>query len=138
MTPTAPTIPIFLVAVPAPRSAKIRERENSLFSDPMKMRPPDRFQQGPGSRSGCPSFEIIEKQPQPVDIIRTLKAFEQVCPTPDDEAGGLPFLALPGPDREPPLDEILRQAVEFVLYCAFSVASCPRSSGSVCPDRFAR
>ena len=90
------------------------ESENSLFSEPMKMRTPS-------ARSARPSrsitsrlrLEIVEQEPYALEILERLEVLEQVGLAAHDQLALVGLAA--GPAGEPGGDRPLRQLVELGL-----------------------
>ena len=88
------------------------DSENSLFSDPMKIRTPS-------ARSARPKqidhaalgLEIVEQQPDALEILQRMQIFQQIGVTAHDQLAVFAFAA--GPAREPGRDHLLRQLIEF-------------------------
>ena len=88
------------------------DSENSLFSDPMKIRTPS-------ARSGTAQqidhaalgFEIVEQQPHPLQVFKRVQIFQEIGVTAHDQ---LPVIALAArPARDPGGNDLLRQLIEF-------------------------
>ena len=109
------------------------DSENSLFSEPMKIRTPS-------ARSARPKqidhaalgLEIVEQQPDPLQIFQRMQIFQQIGVTAHDQLPVVAFAA--GPARDPGGDHLLRQLIEFgavLRQVRFQVRAAP-------PPAFAR
>ena len=91
------------------------ESENSLFSEPMKMRTPwSGFRQIKQLQRALLGFEIIEEVPQTIKICFGAHQFKQVTPPAHDQPCRL-ATAIAAPDGEPLFDQMLREGVKRLL-----------------------
>ena len=90
------------------------DSENSLFSEPMKMRTPSACSARP-SRSMTPRlvFEIVEQQAHALEVLERMQIVEQIGLAAHDQLALVALAARPA--REPGRDDALGQLIELGL-----------------------
>ena len=90
------------------------DSENSLFSEPMKMRTPSALL-GAAEQVDhvAPRLQVVEQQPHPLEVLQRLEVVEQVRLAAHDQPALVALAARPA--RQPVVDDLLRQLVELGL-----------------------
>ena len=90
------------------------ESENSLFSEPMKMRTPSAAL-GAAEQVDHPAlgFERVEQRAHPFQIVERVQVLEQIGVAAHDQLALLALAARPA--REPGGDDLLRELIELGL-----------------------
>src|SRR5262249_11263900 len=91
------------------------DSENSLFSEPLKMRTPSARALGPRDNvdQAALGLEIVEQEPPPLEILQRLEILKQVGMAAHDQAALVVLAA--GPAGEPCFDDLLGELVELGL-----------------------
>ena len=82
------------------------DSENSLFSDPMKIRTPSARSARPQVDHAALGLEIVEQQPDPFEIFQRVQILQQIGVAAHDQLPVVAFAARPA--RNPGGDDLLR------------------------------